>query len=119
MQGDENNTNKGSVRIDPDIMNLILDEQARLRKAEGKKPSYSEIMRRMWEAYEGTKTTGTAEGSLRERGTHGPELFRLPQVGQVTARLLSDKEWRKEIYSYVDAVIAQFIRTEWRACGLF
>jgi hypothetical protein len=86
-------------------MNLILDEQARLRKAEGRKSTYSEIMRRMWESYEGTKTTGTAEGSLRERGTHGPEVFHLPRARQVTARLLSDKEWRKQIYTEVDAVI--------------
>ena len=101
----ENKTNRGAVRIDPDIMDLILDEQARLRKAEGKKSTYSEIMRRMWEAYEGTKTDGTAGGSLRESGIHGPELFHLPQAGQVTARLLSDKEWRKQIYTEVDAVI--------------
>ena len=100
----ENKSNRGAVRIDPDIMNLILDEQARLRKAEGKKPSYSEIMRRMWEAYEGTKATGT-EDSLRKRGISSTESFRLPQAGQVIARLLSEKAWRKQTYTEVDGVI--------------
>ena len=100
-----NKSNRGAVRIDPDIMDLILDEQARLRKAEGKKSTYSEIMRRMWEAYEGTATTSTAEGPLRERGIPGSKLFRLPQAGKITAKLISDKEWRKQIYVEVDAVI--------------
>src|ERR1035438_10280527 len=108
-----NKSNRGAVRIDPDIMNLILDEQARLRKAEGRKSTYSEIMRRMWEAYEDTKRTGTEE-SLQKRGIPGPGSFRLPQAGQVIARLLSEKAWRSETYTEVDGVID---RSEERRVG--
>jgi hypothetical protein len=104
-----NKSNRGAVRIDPDIMNLILDEQARLRKAEGRKSTYSEIMRRMWEAYEDTKRTGTEE-SLQKRGIPGPGSFRLPQAGQVIDKLLSEKAWREQTYAEVDVVIDRTLK---------
>lgn len=51
----------GTIRIEDDIMELLRDEQYRLRKKEGKKHSYSEILRRMWAAY-------AAAGIAKTRG---------------------------------------------------
>jgi len=43
---DESTKPRGTVSLDADVMELLLDEQFRLRKLEGKRVSYSEIMRR-------------------------------------------------------------------------
>jgi hypothetical protein len=49
---EEKVANRGSVRIDPEVMDLIVDEQSKLRKErQGKKPSYSEVIRLMWQSY--------------------------------------------------------------------
>ena len=82
-----------------------LQEEVREREGLRSRPSANDVIERTLQAYEGTKTDGTAGGSLRESGIHGPELCHLPQVGQVTAKLLREKEWRKQIYIEVDAVI--------------
>lgn len=51
-QPEEQKQERGSIRVDADVMALVVDEQARLRKLNnGKKPSYSEILRRMWDGY--------------------------------------------------------------------
>src|SRR6185312_12838355 len=47
--------NWSTLRIDSAVMDLLYEEQARLRKLEGKKPSYSQILRKMWDAYEAHK----------------------------------------------------------------
>ena len=44
---------RGAVRIDADVMEAIMEEQSRLRKVEGKRPTYSQLIRRMWDAYAG------------------------------------------------------------------
>ena len=41
------------MRIDADVMEAIMEEQSRLRKVEGKRPTYSQLIRRMWDAYAG------------------------------------------------------------------
>jgi len=43
--------NRLTVKIDGDIADLLIEEQARLRKLEGKRATYSDVLRRMWEAY--------------------------------------------------------------------
>jgi hypothetical protein len=50
----ENNTERrGSFRIDADVYDAVVREQERLRKLRhGKKPTYSEILRDMWTAYQ-------------------------------------------------------------------
>jgi hypothetical protein len=40
-----------TMRIETAVYDTIADEQARLRRVERKKVSYSEILRRMWAAY--------------------------------------------------------------------
>jgi hypothetical protein len=47
----EQKKDRGSVRIEPEVLELLRDEQDRLRKTLGRRPSYSTIILRMYQAY--------------------------------------------------------------------
>lgn len=58
----EDKGNRVTIKIDGDVVDALFSEIVRARKAEGKKPSYSEIIRRLLARYvSDQKTAGLLE----------------------------------------------------------